>query len=210
MSNNDLRPKAVVFDIGNVLIRWHPEDHFDRWFGRSRRRAMFAAVDPHEINHRMDAGEDFHTLVQEKAAKHPEYKHEIEMWLDRWKELAGPAIDLSVATLFALKRRGMPVFALSNFGVTSFALSEQEHAFLSAFDKRYISGHLKTVKPDHRIYEILEGDCGIAPDRLLFTDDLPANIATADKRGWQTHLFETPRRWADHLIAAGLIEEHDL
>ncbi len=204
------RPEAVVFDIGNVLIRWQPETHYDRWIGEERRRAMFAAVDPHQINHRMDAGEDFRTLVEEAALRHPEYRREILWWFDRWRELAGPAIDLSVATLRALKRRGVPVFALSNFGTTSFAMSEIEHPFLREFDRRFISGHLKTVKPDHRIYEILEQECAIAPDRLLFTDDLPANIATAQARGWQTHLFETPRRWADHLIAAGLIEESDL
>ncbi|WP_424944520.1 HAD family hydrolase [Aliiroseovarius crassostreae] len=204
------RPDAVVFDIGNVLIRWQPETHYDHWIGTDRRHAFFATVDPHQINHRMDAGEDFRTLVEEAAIRHPDYRREILWWFDRWRELATPAIDLSVATLRALKRRGVPVFALSNFGVTSFALSALDYDFFGEFDRLFISGQLKTAKPDHRIYEVLEQDCGIAPDRLLFTDDLPANIATAKARGWQTHLFTDARDWADHLITRGLIEESDL
>ncbi len=48
-------------------------------------------------------------------------------------------------------------------------------------------------------------DKGIAPERLLFTDDRPNNIATAARRGWQVHLFEGPKGWADRLVAAGLL-----
>jgi len=36
--------EAVVFDIGNVLLEWHPEHYFDRTIGPERRKAMFAAV----------------------------------------------------------------------------------------------------------------------------------------------------------------------
>ena len=31
------RPDAVIFDIGNVLIRWQPEEHYDRWIGGMRK-----------------------------------------------------------------------------------------------------------------------------------------------------------------------------
>ena len=50
---------AVVFDIGNVLLEWHPERYFDRTIGPERRRAMFAAVDLHAMNDRIDLGEGF-------------------------------------------------------------------------------------------------------------------------------------------------------
>ena len=31
--------EAVIFDIGNVLIEWQPERHYDRVIGEARRRA---------------------------------------------------------------------------------------------------------------------------------------------------------------------------
>ncbi len=204
------RPDAVIFDIGNVLIRWQPEEHYDRWIGEARRRAMFAAVDLHFMNELVDRGGDFQDVIYTTADKHLEFKEEIRWWHDRWLQLATPPIDLSVATLRALRHRGIPVFALSNFGIGSFALSETDNDFLREFDRRYISGHMGVTKPTAEIYQRVEEDCKIAPKRLLFTDDRAENIDAAAARGWQTHLFQDPSSWADRLIRAGLIEESDL
>lgn len=204
------RPDAVIFDIGNVLIRWQPEEHYDQWIGEDRRRAMFEAVDLHYMNELVDRGGDFQQVIYDTADKYPKYKEEIRWWHDRWRQLATPKIDLSVATLRALKRRNIPVFALSNFGIGTFALSETDYDFLNEFDRRYISGHMGITKPSAEIYERVEGDCNIDPTRLLFTDDRAENIDAAAARGWQTHLFQDPRAWADLLIRTGLIEESDL
>ena len=64
---------------------------------------------------------------------------------------------------------------------------------------------MQVIKPDTKIYEMLEQDCGVAPEYLLFTDDRVDNIAMAASRGWQTHLFETPQGWADLIVGAGLL-----
>lgn len=202
---NTPRPEAVLFDIGNVLIEWQPEARYDDMIGPARRKAMFAAVDLHAMNERLDRGEDFRTVIHETAAAYPDFHDEILMWHARWSDLARPPIDHSVRLLRALRRAGVPVFALSNFGIGSFAVSESDHPFLSEFDRRYISGHMGVTKPAARIYEMVETDCAIAPERLLFTDDRPDNIAAAVARGWQAHLFEGPQGWADRLVAAGLL-----
>ncbi len=201
---------AVVFDIGNVLIRWQPEDLYDQWIGAERRREMFATVDLHAMNDRVDRGGAFRQVIYDFAEQNPAYRDEIRWWHDRWLEMAQPAIDLSVQTLKALKRRNIPVFALSNFGREPFVLAEEKFGFLSDFDRRYLSGHMGVAKPDEQIYQMVEADCGHDPQTLLFVDDRAENIAAAAKRGWQTHHFTAPRNWADHLIACGLIDKADL
>lgn len=103
----------------------------------------------------------------------------------------------------------MPVFALTNFGVGSFDLARQHYPFLDEFDRKYVSGHMKVIKPEARIYQMVEEDCGIAPAALLFTDDRADNIAAAAARGWQTHLFDGPEGWADRLVAEGLLNERE-
>jgi 2-haloacid dehalogenase len=208
MSRQSLpRPEAVIFDIGNVLIEWQPEARYDAFIGRDRREAMFAAVDLHYMIEVIDLGADFHQTVLDTAAAHPEFGAEIRMWYDRWPELAGPAIDHSVRLLRALRRAGVPVFALSNYGRGSFAVSESQYAFFKEFDRRYLSGHLGVTKPNARIYELVEQDCGIDPARLLFTDDRAENIAAAEARGWQGHLFEGAGGWARRLVQAELLTE---
>ncbi|HCP81392.1 MAG TPA: haloacid dehalogenase [Octadecabacter sp.] len=197
--------QAIVFDIGNVLIEWQPERFFDRVIGAERSAEFFEAIQLHEMNDRVDAGEVFHDVLTEMIAQNPEWTDELTLWRDRWIEMASPVIDHSVRLLRALRRAGHPVFALSNFGNETFAIAEPEYPFLEEFDKRYISGALQVIKPAAAIYEHVENDCGIAPGGLLFVDDRGDNIAAARARGWQTHLFEGPTGWAERLVQEGLL-----
>lgn len=208
-TRDTIRPEAVIFDIGNVLIRWNPERFYDAAIGRARREALFDAVDLHAMNDRIDAGALFRETIYDLADKHPDWAPEIRMWYDRWIDMASPRIDLSIALLRALRGKGVPVFALTNFGIHSFAYAQTQYDFLSEFDRAYVSGRMGVIKPDPKIYAMVEEDCGIAPGRLLFTDDRADNIAVADGRGWQTHLFEAPEGWARVLVATGLLSEEE-
>ena len=201
--------EAVVFDIGNVLIEWQPERHYDRVIGEKRRREMFAAVDLHAMNDRVDRGENFRDVVTQCAAENPAFHDEIMLWHDDWLHMAAPAIPHSVSLLRNLRRRNCPVFALSNFGIETFEIAKPEYPFLTEFDRSYISGYMGVTKPDARIYEMLEADCGRAPEVLLFTDDREDNIAAAKARGWQTHLFDGADGFAHRLVAEGLLSEEE-
>jgi 2-haloacid dehalogenase len=197
--------QAVVFDIGNVLIEWQPERFFDREIGADRRRAMFAYIDLHAMNDRVDSGENFHEVLRRTASENPEWRTEIDIWHDRWIDLASPAIDHSIRLMAALQARGVPVFSLTNFGIQTYEIAAATYPFLRAFDRDFISGHLGVIKPDPAIYEAVEAASGIDPNALLFTDDRSDNIAAATARGWQTHLFQHPQGWADRLVSEGLL-----
>ena len=197
--------KAVVFDIGNVLIEWHPERYFDRTIGPAKRRALFAAVDLHAMNDRIDLGEGFRDVIYAVAEANPEWRTEIRDWHDNWIQLATPPIAHSVRLLRALRSNEVAVFSLTNFGVESFAYAQSHYDFLKEFDRDYVSGQMQVIKPDPKIYAMLEQDCSVAPENLLFTDDRADNIAVAANRGWQTHLFEGPQGWADRLVEANLL-----
>ncbi|WP_172329531.1 HAD-IA family hydrolase [Mangrovicoccus sp. HB161399] len=201
--------EAVIFDIGNVLIEWQPERYYDRVVGEARRREMFASVDLHGMNDEVDRGGDFTATIYAAAEKYPEFRGEIRQWHDNWIELASPEIPRSIRLLRALRAKGVPVFALSNFGIGSFAYAETKYPFLAEFDRRYISGHMQVIKPDPRIYEMVEEDCGIAPSALLFADDRADNIAAAAARGWQVHQFTGPEGWAETLVAKGLLSAEE-
>jgi len=197
--------EAVIFDIGNVLIEWQPERFYDAEIGPEQRRALFAEVDLHAMNDRIDRGANWRATVMETAARVPDHAAAIAMWHDRWIEMARPEIPGSVALLRRLRAAGVPVYALTNFGIESFAFAETHYPFLAEFDRRFVSGHMGVTKPDPEIYAMVERDTGHAPGRLLFTDDRPENVAAAAARGWGTHLFDGPEGWAHRLAAEGLL-----
>ena len=197
--------EAVVFDIGNVLIEWQPERFYDSAIGEARRREMFAAVDLHGMNDRVDRGANWQEMVAEKAAEHPEFEREIKLWHSNWLDMASPAIDHSVRLLRALRAKGVPVYALTNFGIQTFDYASEHYPFLKEFDRAYVSGHMGVIKPEADIYEMVEDDCGLAPEALLFADDRLDNIMAAMARGWQTHHFEGPEGWAARLVKERLL-----
>jgi 2-haloacid dehalogenase len=120
-----------------------------------------------------------------------------------------PQIDRSAALLRACRARGVPVFALSNFGAETFVMAQQRYPVLREFDRAYISAHLGVIKPDPAIYAAVEADCGLAPGSLLFVDDRPENIAAAEARGWRGHVFDGPEGWAAALVAHGVLSEEE-
>ncbi len=200
-----MKPEAVIFDIGNVLIEWQPERYYDAKVGEERRRAMFAAVDLHGMNDQVDRGADFRDTIYATAEEYPEFRNEIRMWHDDWLELAKPAIPQSVRLLRQLRAQGIKVLALTNFGIGTWAIATPVYDFLNEFDHAFVSGHMGVIKPEARIYEMVEDDCGLDPAALLFTDDRIDNINAALARGWQVHHFDGPQGWADCLVAKGLL-----
>lgn len=201
--------EAVVFDIGNVLIEWQPERFFDGHIGPEARARMFAEIDLHGMNEAVDRGAPFRETIYDWAARYPAWEANIRLWHDRWIDMAAPVIARSVRLMRALQARGVPVFALTNFGDETYAHAEPHYPFLRDFDRAFISGRLKVTKPDPEIYAIVERESGLAPGALLFTDDRAENIAVAAARGWGTHLFEGSDGWAARLVAEGLLTERD-
>lgn len=201
--------EAVVFDIGRVLVDWNPEGFYDARLGRETREKFFAETGVTAMNDEIDRGEPFRETVMDHAARHPKWADEIALWHERWIELIGPDLPHTGRILRALKARGTPVFALSNVGVETYGIVSKRYPILAEFDRLFLSGALKLIKPDPRIYAAVEDGTGVAPGALLFTDDRQDNIEAATARGWQTHLFEHPEGLAARLVAEGLLTERE-
>jgi HAD superfamily hydrolase (TIGR01509 family) len=174
----------VVFDIGNVLVRWDRRYLYRKVFDDEERMEHFLATAlAMDFVSQTDAVEDFAVAIAARAEKYPEFAKEIRMFHERWIETLGEPIEENVALLRRLRASGKPVYALSNFAHETFALAERKHDFLSEFDDRVISGHVGFAKPDADIYEILFKRAGRRPGELLFIDDSPANVHASEALG---------------------------
>jgi len=127
----------VVFDIGNVLVRWDRRYLYRKVFNDEDRMERFlaTALGMDFVSH-TDVAEDFAAAVAARAKRFPEFAKEIHMFHERWIETLGEPIEQNVALLRRLRASGEPVYALSNFAHETFALAERKHDFLSEFDDR--------------------------------------------------------------------------
>lgn len=174
----------VVFDIGNVLVRWNPRNLFRKTMKDEARMERFLATAlAMDFVSLTDIVEDFSKAVAGRARAFPEFARELHLFDERWVETIGGPIEENVALMRRLKSAGRPVYALSNFATVKFAIARRMFDFLNEFDHAVISGHVGAAKPDRRIFDILFERVSRRPDELVFVDDSLSNIEAARALG---------------------------
>ncbi len=199
---------TVVFDLGGVLIDWNPRYLYRTMFADEAAMEHFLAeVATGHWNEKFDAGRPLDEGIAELVAAHPHLDAPLRAWKTRWIEMIKGPIHGTVEILHELVGRGTHLVALTNWSVETLPLVRHDpgYPFFEEFDKVYVSGELKLIKPDPRIFAHVEQDLGKAPERLLFIDDNPANIEAARARGWQAHRFTEPALLRGWLAGHGLL-----
>jgi 2-haloacid dehalogenase len=175
---------AVIFDVGNVLIRWDMYNLYRRIFADDARIAAFLAETGLVTeNVKFDAGAPYTAGTRALADRFPHHAEAILAFDQRWADCLDGAIDDNVAVLRDLQRAGTPTHAITNFSAEKFPIACRLFPFLTTFDETVVSGAVRMVKPDPRIYRLLLDKCGLEPSRAVFIDDSAANIATARALG---------------------------
>jgi 2-haloacid dehalogenase len=196
---------AVVFDLGNVLVRWDRRLLFEKLIDDPVELDRFLdEVLTLEINADLDRGVPLAEVTAALAQRFPAERRLIEAFRDRWSETLGDILWDSVMILEELRTLPVALLALSNWGRETFAVAEPRLSFLRFFDGLVISGREGVVKPDPAIFELLCARHGVDPGSAVFIDDSVANIATAESLGFHTVHFADPGQCRRELIDLGL------
>ena len=175
---------TIVFDIGNVLLRWDPRKLLRKTFaGDDAAMEMFLATacSPDWFL-QLDAG-DLSPKVPERIAAFPQDREQLMEFDGRWLETLGPVIEENVALFARLKGEGRKVYGITNYPADKFELSRPHYPFLDWFDGLVVSGREGLVKPDPRIFRLLLDRYGLHAADLLFVDDSARNVSTARDAG---------------------------
>ena len=197
--------RHIVFDIGNVLIRWDPERLYGRLIPDAAERARFLAeVCTHDWNLEQDRGRGWPEAEAEAIALHPDKADLIRAWRRDWHEMVPGSIEETVDILAALIAAGYDVTALTNFAADTFVEAQARFPYLTSFRAITVSGAVRLVKPDIAIYDHHIAAHGLDPKATLFFDDLPANIAAARAAGWNAERFVDPATMRADLARYGI------
>ena len=200
------RPTAVVFDIGRVLFDWNLRHLFEKLILDPVELDWFLTnVVTEDWHFQSDAGRPLAEMVPARIAEFPDHAPLIEAYTARFNETLPTAIPGTHAIVRRLAERGVPLYALTNFGAEFWAAFRPAQPIFELFADVVVSGEERCAKPDPGIYAIAERRFGHPPERLFFTDDNPANVAAAAARGWQAHLFTGVEGLEAELVASGLL-----
>ena len=185
--------RHVVFDLGQVLVRWDPEAPYRRLIpDAAERRHFLTEVCGHDWNLEQDRGrrwEDAEALLVEKF---PEREEHIRSFRKFWHEMVSHSYDDSVAIMVALIDSGYDVTMLTNFASDTFREAQKMFPFLTLPRGVTVSADVGLIKPDPAIYALHERSFGLERPATLFIDDNRKNIESAQAFGWNVVHFTNP------------------
>jgi len=198
--------KAIIFDYGNVLIKWDPRYLYQRYFPNDRdgMETFLKEVDFMGWNVYQDRGRSFKDGAADLSAKFPHRTELIEAYRDHWKDSIGEAITGTVEILKELKQAGYSIYGFSNWSLETFPFAREKFDFFDLFDDMVISGAVGYVKPEPEIYQIVLDKIGRPAQECLFIDDSLPNINQANTMGFNTIHFISPAHLKDKLSQMGL------
>ena len=196
---------SVIFDIGNVLYRWDLRCLFEKLIDDAEELDWFLAhvVTP-EWHFQHDAGRPFADMVAERCREFPEYRDHIIAYSRRFPESIPGPVEGMHDLVRALANRGVPLFAISNFGAESWAQFRPSAPIFDLFSDIVISGEEKLIKPDAAIYELALQRFSRRADQCLFIDDRPENIEAGEAVGIAGHHFTSATSLENELKDLGL------
>jgi 2-haloacid dehalogenase len=197
---------TVIFDIGNVLIRWDPRNLYRKLFGddtEAMERFLTEVCHP-EWNERQDAGRTWQEAIDEAIGRHPEHEALIRAYRERWDEMLDGAILETVEVLKLLRDNGMRVLALTNWSRETFPMARERYDFLHWFEGILVSGEEGLVKPDPAIFRRLISRFDVDVSRAIFIDDSMRNVNGARQVGLEAIHFENADKLRRDLRALGL------
>lgn len=182
--------KNIVFDIGNVLVSFTPEEFVsskinDKMISQRVYNCIFKGEDWLKLDRGTKTEEE---AVRDFCQREAEISEHIQNVMKDWYQMLLP-MDETVEILNKLKEKGYKLYYLSNYQVAAFDYISK-YDFFDTFDGGILSCNVKLLKPEKEIYEKLTEVYGIKPEESVFIDDTLVNVEAADKLGFSTVNFK--------------------
>lgn len=198
--------RNIVFDMGNVLVRFDPDLFMER-FGVAEedrpllRREVFKSLEWAQ----MDRG----SLTDEEGAASmcrrlpARLAGTVEDLVCRW-DLPILEIEGSFELVRELKELGYGIYLLSNASLRQHDYWPRVRAS-QYFDGTLISADVKIIKPQPEIYALLYREFSLKPEECFFIDDSNYNLEAAFNSGMPGAIFHGDTgKLREKLLEAGV------
>ncbi|MEY2466739.1 MAG: hypothetical protein QOD03_1260 [Verrucomicrobiota bacterium] len=201
-----IRPLVVVFDLGKVLL------DFDYSIASQRISSRCQSVfdPPHFFREHAALLVDYETgrLTTEnffgQLCAFSGFSGTADEFGTFFAEIFTP-IQPMIELHAQLQQKGWPTFIFSNTNEFQIAHIRQRYPFFANFDGYILSFEHGSMKPDAKLYEVVERETKRSGSEILYIDDRPENIEAGAARGWQAVLHESPEQTISILKKLGML-----
>lgn len=179
--------RAVLFDLGNVLVHIHPE-LFATTLGLTEdsRKHYRSAVIEHTKRYE-EGGFSTHDYFAE-LGRILDGRFDRRTLEEALRKVIGRPIEGMAGILRATAEKAT-VALVSNTNDFHFTYCLKTFDFLDLIPHRFLSYQMKSLKPSPVYYQKVLEELKIPPKSALFIDDMPENIEGAVNAGMTGHVF---------------------
>lgn len=175
--------RNIIFDIGNVLLDFRPEEYLMQYFNQSVMGDLMTIVFSSDEWIDLDLGAiTLQEAIKSLSLRHPHYHDELVFFLENWTHMMTP-IQETIDIVYELKNKGYALYLLSNFSIEAIDTLSKRYSFFQLFDGAVISAKEHLAKPEEAIYQLLLDRYHLIPEECVFIDDLLSNVNTAERLG---------------------------
>ena len=149
--------KNIIFDFGGVVMDWNPRYYFKNHFNDDDKMEFFLKnIATDEWNIEQDRGRSLAEGTKIQIAQFPDWEKDIRAYYDNWTTMLKGDIPENVAVLRKLENSKYELFGLTNWSAETFPFALKNYDFFTIFkDKIVVSGTVKLIKPDPKIWNLL-------------------------------------------------------
>ncbi|OLQ93007.1 HAD family hydrolase [Vibrio panuliri] len=202
--------KNIIFDIGNVIVRWSPSEIIRLTFGDSPRatsltKQIFQSTIWQAANRGELSEEQVKIALQKEFGLSSVQAEKLGYYVKHTQlELYG-----SVDLIKQVKESGYKVYALSDNVHEIVDYLKQQYDFWSLFDGVVISADVGFLKPSQEIYLSLLEQYHLNAESCLFIDDMAYNVEGAQNVGMSALQFENAEQCEQDLKRLGILSDEE-
>ena len=183
---NPPTPKAVVFDLGKVLLDFNygRAAHAMAPHSRVDAEAFRQALDQSPLLVRFECGELTPEAMFEEVVRMTGYRQDFAAFAAAFGDIFTEIPEM-IALHAEIRASGPPTYIFSNTNGLAVDFIRRRHPFFHTFTGHVYSHEVGCMKPQPAIYEAVEALAGCRGAELLYIDDREDNILSGAGRAWQ-------------------------
>lgn len=200
-------PQVVVFDLGKVLVDFDYGIVARKLAARGSITAIEVQkfIDHSPLLFRYETGliskQEFFDAVCEGTG----FSGSLEEFSQIFADIFEPIPEM-VELHSALLKKGVPTFIFSNTNELAITHIRRSYPFFANFDGYILSYEHGAMKPQAKLYEVVERETRQVNSNILYLDDRQENVAAGAARGWQVVLQENPEKTWKTLRSLQLVD----
>ncbi|MEZ8287082.1 HAD family hydrolase [Vibrio splendidus] len=203
MSSNQI--KNVVFDVGNVIVRWSPLEIAHLTFGslvdlEGRARLIFQSAIWSDLNKGFLTENEAKLRYQQELDLSPLECDRLFYYVNQTQILQYGSVD----RIERVKRSGYGAYAFTDNVAEIVEYLKATYEFWPLFDGSVVSAELGVLKPQPEIYQALLSNNGLEASETVFIDDMPYNVEGAKIVGMAGVQFIDAVQCENDLCALGV------